>query len=151
MLILWRLLHIFGFIFWFVGLMGTTSAQAAAKRAPDAEARRGAWSVVKRLQPWEIVGLVLTPISGIFLTVTVYGHLFRGSPSFVHIKLLLAIVAAVLNIVVIVLRKKADARLATGDAPGFAQALKPVNIMQGIATLMLPLAVLAVVIIKYGG
>ena len=73
MLILWRLLHIFGFIFWSVGLLGTTAAQVAAKRAPDTEARRGAWSVVKRLQPWEIVGLVLTPLSGIFLTITVYG------------------------------------------------------------------------------
>jgi len=150
MLILWRLLHIFGFIFWFVGLLGTTAAQVAAKRAPDAEARRGAWSVVQRLQPWEIAGLVLTPIAGIFLTVTIYGHLFRGSPAFVHIKLLLALVAAVLNIVVIVLRKRPAAQLGA-DAATFGRALKPVNILEGIATLMLPLAVLAVVIIKYGG
>lgn len=150
MLILWRLLHFFGFIFWFTGLLGTTAAQVAAKRAPDVEARRGAWSVVKRLQPWEIAGLVITPIAGILLTVATYGQLFRGTPPFVHIKLTLAIIAAVLNLVVIARRKRAEAQLGA-DAATFGNALKPVNILEGIATLMLPIAVLVVVIMKYGG
>ena len=149
MLILWRLVHTFGFIFWFTGLIGTTAAQVAARKAPDSEARRGAWAVVRKLQIWEIVGLVLTPIGGIFLTTTTYGHLFRGTPAFVHIKLLLVIIAVVLNIVVILQRKKAEARLLAGDQAGFTGIIKRVAMLQGIATLMLPAAVFVVILIKY--
>jgi uncharacterized membrane protein len=150
MLILWRLVHIFGFIFWFTGLIGTTAAQVATRKAPDSEARRGAWAVVRRLQMWEIIGMVLTPIGGIFLTTTMYGHLFRGTPAFVHIKLLLVVIGVVLNIVLISQRKKAEARLLAGDQAGFASLLKRMAMIQGIATLTLPAAIFVVELIKYG-
>lgn len=149
MLILWRLVHVFGFIFWFVGLLGTAGAQVAARKAPDLAGRRGAWSVVRRLQPWEIVGLVLAPVGGIFLTVGVYGHLFRGSPAFVHIKLLLAAFAIVCNLLAIAARRKASERLGNGDEAGFLAALKKANMFTGMATQMLPIAVIVVIAMKY--
>jgi|SRR5690606_2728221 len=151
MLIVWRLLHFFGFVFWFTGLLGTTSAQVAARKAPDPEARRGAWAVVRRLQAMEYVGLVLTPLSGVFLTVSTYGHLFRGSPPFVHVKLLLVVVAVVLNLAVIARRRKAETALLAGDHAGFAAALRTISILEGIATLMLPAAIVVVVVMKYAG
>ena len=151
MLILWRLVHTFGFLFWFAGLIGTTVGQASARRAADVEARRGAGAPVRRFQIWEILGLVLTPLGGIFLTLTIYGHLFRGSPAFVHIKLLLVIIAAVLNIVVIVKRKKADELLRAGDQMAFGHALRRIGMLEGIATVMLPAAIFVVMFIKYGG
>ena len=151
MLILWRLLHFFGFVFWFVGLLGTTSAQVAARKARDPEARRGAWAVVRRLQPMEIVGMILTPLSGIWLTKTVYGGLFGSSPPFVHIKLLLVIIAVVFNVLVIVKRRKAETALLAGDHGGFLAALRTISIFEGIATLMLPAAIVVVVVLKYGG
>lgn len=148
-MILWRLLHFFGFVFWFVGIIGTTSAQIAARKAPDPEARRGAWAVVRRLQVQEIIGMVLTPLAGIFLTISVYGHLFRGSPIFVHIKLLLVIFAVGLNLVMIGWRRKAEARLLGGDQAGFTAWLKKIAMVQGIATLLLAASIFVVVFIKY--
>lgn len=151
MLILWRLVHTFGFLFWFAGLIGTTIGQASARRAADVEARRGAWSTVRRFQIWEILGLVLTPLGGLFLAVTIYGHVFRGSPAFVHIKLLLVIIAAVLNVVVILQRRKADALLRAGDQMAFGNALRRIGMLEGMATVMLPAAIFVVMVLKYGG
>ncbi|WP_373046111.1 hypothetical protein [Vulgatibacter sp.] len=149
MLILWRLVHTFGFILWFIGLFGTTAAQVAARKAADPAARRGAWTVVRRLQPFEIVGMILTPLGGIFLTTSIYGHLFAGTPAFVHIKLLLVIIAFVLNLVVIVKRRQVEERITAGDDAGFTKGVKRLAMLEGIATLMLPAAVVVVVVIKY--
>jgi len=149
MIVLWRLAHFFGFICWFVGLLGTTAAQVGVRKATDVPTRRAAWAVLERLQPYEIIGLILTPISGLLLTVSMYGHVFKGSPAFVHIKLLLVIVAAVLNVLLLVMRKKAKTMLQT-DMPGLEGRLKRLSMIQGMATLMLPVAVIVVVWFKYG-
>lgn len=149
MLMVWRLVHTFGFIAWFVGLLGTTAAQVGVRKASDLQARQSAWAVLKRLTPYEFIGMVLTPVGGVFLTVTTYGHLFRGSPSFVHIKLLLVLIALVGNVLLVVMRKKAEGLL--GDPAALTPTLKRMSMVQGITTLMLPLAVLAVIIVKYGG
>ena len=148
-LVLWRLVHFFGFICWFVGLLGTTAAQVGVRKAGDVPARRAAWAVLKRLQPYEIIGLVLTPIGGILLTTTIYGSLFKGTPAFVHIKLVLVIVAFVLNLVILGMRARAEPLLQT-DGPVLAGKLKRINMLQGIATLMLPAAVIVVIAMKYG-
>lgn len=149
MLMVWRLVHTFGFIAWFVGLLGTTAAQVGVRKASDPQSRRSAWAVLKRLTPYEMVGMVLTPIGGVFLTIATYGHLFRGSPSFVHIKLLLVLIALVGNILLVVMRKKAEALL--DDPTALTPTLKRMSMVQGITTLMLPVAVLVVIVIKYKG
>lgn len=147
MLIVWRLIHTFGFIAWFVGLLGTTAAAVAARKAVDVSGRRAAWSVLKRLVPYEMVGLVLTPLGGIALAIFIYGHLFRGTPAFVHIKLLLVIIAVIGNVVLIGLRKKAEAQL--DDPAAVTPTLKRIAMVQGITTLMLPIAVIVVIAYKY--
>lgn len=149
MLIVWRLVHTFGFIAWFVGLLGTTAAQVGVRKAADASSRRSAWAVLKRLTPYELIGMVLTPTGGVFLTITTYGHLFKGTPSFVHIKLLLVLIALIGNIILVVMRKKAAAML--DDSAALTPMLKKMSALQGITTLMLPIAVLVVIIIKYRG
>ncbi|AKU89994.1 CopD family protein [Vulgatibacter incomptus] len=143
MFALLKLLHIFGFIAWFSGLLGTTAAQVAVRKAQSAEGRQAAWSVMNRLVPNEIFGMILTPLAGIALTV----HAGMGKLGFVHTKMLLVLIAVVFNVLVIVARKKAAPRIAEGG-PELGSALKRMAMFQGIATLMLPAAVVVVMLLR---
>lgn len=134
------ILHVFGFIAWFVGLLGTTAAQVSVRRAAGAEGRLAAWSAVKRLVPYEIVGMIVTPITGLAIAISVPGMFKMG---FVHAKLLLVIIALIFNILLLLKRKDAQRQIAE-DGPALEATLKRMAMFQGIATLMLPLAVLAV-------
>ena len=106
-MVLWKLLHTFGFIAWFVGLLATTGLQVVARKAGDATARQTAWASLRRFVPYEIVGMVLTPISGLFLARTAYGAFIPPKVIFVHIKLLLVFLAVIGNILLFRLRARA--------------------------------------------
>lgn len=149
-LIIWRLVHTFGFISWFVGLLATTGTQVAARKAPDAPGRQVAWASMRRFVPYEIVGMILTPIGGLALAKTIYGSFMPKGAIFVHIKLLLVIVAVIMNVLLLLQRKKTEPLVAEGGAP-FAKSLKRMAMFQGIATLMLPLAVVVVIVLRYKG
>lgn len=149
MLLTWKLVHTFGFIAWFAGLLATTTAQVVARKAPDAGARRTAWSLMRRYVPLEIVGMIATPIGGLLTTWAKYGSFFPKGVIFVHIKLLLVILAVIGNGVLLAQRKKATPLLESGGAP-WNSALKRIAMVQGITTLMLPLAVIVVLWFLYG-
>lgn len=148
MLILWKLLHVFGFVAWFVGLLSTTGLQVMARKAGDPVARQTSWATLRRFVPYEIMGMVLTPISGLFLALTLYGALIPPKVIFVHIKLLLVFLALVGNLFLFRLRKKA-APLAADGGPAYDKAMRRLAAVQGITTIMLPLAVIVVVVLRY--
>jgi uncharacterized membrane protein len=147
-MLIWRLVHTFGFISWFVGLLATTGTQVAARKAPDASGRQVAWASMRRFVPYEIVGMILPPIGGLLVAKTVYGSFMPKGVLFVHIKLLLVIIAIVMNVLLLIQRAKAEPLVAEGGAP-FAKSLKRMAMFQGIATMMLPLAVVVVILLKY--
>lgn len=138
-----KLFHTFGFVFWFVGLLGTTAAQVAARKAQGREGRIAAWSVTKRLEPFEWIGLVVTPLTGIALAVV--GGMFKLG--FVHAKLLLVVFAVVFNLLTIAKRRQIGAQIGAEGADVSA-GMKRLAMFQGIATLMLPLAILAVYFLR---
>jgi len=140
MIKLMLILHVFGFIAWFVGLLGTTAAQVSVRKATGADGRAAAWSAVKRLAPYEVVGMIVTPITGLAMAILIPGMFKMG---FVHAKLSLVIVALICNILLLKKRKDAAHQIAE-DGPALDATLKRMAMFQGIATLMLPLAVLAV-------
>jgi uncharacterized membrane protein len=148
----WKLLHVFGFVAWFIGLVGSTSTAAAARRAPSAEARLTAWNAGRRLWLNEKIGMVLTPISGLMLGVVLaggFGEMFT-SPAlrFVHIKLTLVILALIGNLLLLRQRTRVAAALEAGG-PELEAAFKRMAMMQGITTMMLPIAVFVVVLMKH--
>lgn len=149
-MILWKLLHTFGFIAWFVGLLATTGLQVLARKAGDATARQTAWASIRRFVPYEIAGMVLTPISGLMLAWTIYGAFIPRTVIFVHIKLLLVLLALVGNLVLLRLRSRA-APLAAEGGPAYDKSMRGLAALQGITTLMLPLAVIVVIVLRYGG
>lgn len=138
-----KIFHVFGFAAWFTGLLGTTAAQVGVRKAQDREGRIAAWGVMERLVPYEIVGMVLAPATGIALAIV--GGLFKQG--FVHAKLLLIVIALIFNILLLLKRRDAKVALAE-DTPALGAALKRMAAFQGIATLMLPLAVLALYILR---
>ena len=138
-----KLVHTFGYVAWFVGLLGTTAAQVAARKATTRDGRLAAWSVVKRLSPFEVIGLVVTPVAGIALAMA--GGMFKLG--FVHTKLLLVVIAVVFNLLVIAKRRQVGAQL-EADAADASASMKRLAMFHGIATLMLPLAILAVFLMK---
>lgn len=141
---IWKLLHVFGFVAWFVGLLATTGLQVVARKAEDPLARQTCWAGLRRFTPYELVGMVLTPVSGIALALTVYGSVFPRGATFVHIKILLVLLAVIGNVVVFRLRGRA-APLAADGGPAYDKAMRRLAMVQGLATLMLPLAVIVVV------
>ena len=147
-----KLVHSFGWALWFAGLLGTAAAQVATRRARDAAARTGAWSVVHRLQGLELAGMVLVPISGFVLAYFLGGSLegmFTNPPlRFVHWKLLLVAVALVLNVVVMLQRQAVPPLLVDGGPP-LDRRLVRLSMFHGIATLMLPVAVVVVIAARY--
>ena len=149
-----KLAHAFGWALWFAGLLGTAAGQVATRRARDAEGRAGAWSVVRRLQGLEVAGMVLTAPSGFFLAYVLGGGLsgMFTNPAlrFVHYKLLFVAVALVLNVAVILKRQAMAPELAAGG-PALDRSLKRLAMLHGIATLMIPAAVIAVIVIRFGG
>lgn len=153
MYVLWKLLHVFGFVAWFIGLVGSTSTAAAARRAGTPEARTAAWNAGRALWANEIVGMVLTPTSGLALGAIMaggFGAMFTTPTlAFVHWKLLLVLVALVGNVILFRLRGRFAAALATGG-PELDRAGARMAMVQGITTLMLPVAVVVVVVMKYG-
>lgn len=138
-----KILHVFGFIAWFTGLLGTTAAQVGVRKAKDREGRIAAWAVMQRLVPYEIAGMIVTPGTGLALAIG--GGMFRQG--FVHIKILLVVVALIFNILLFVKRKDAKVALAE-DGPALGASLKRMAAFQGIATLMLPLAVLVLFLFR---
>ncbi len=138
-----KLLHTFGFVAWFVGLIGTTSAQVAVRKAGSADGRVAAWSVVNRLIPFEIAGMIITPLAGLAMAIS--AGMFKMG--FVHTKLLLVVIAVAFNVLLLVMRKKAGAHVTSGG-PELGAALKRMAMFQGIATLMLPAAVLAIMFMR---
>lgn len=138
-----KLVHTFGFVAWFVGLLGTTAAQVAARKAPGREGRQAAWSVVKRLSPFEVIGLVVTPLAGIGVAAT--GGMFKLG--FVHTKLLLVVIAVVFNLLVIAKRRQVGKQI-EADSGDLQPAMKRLAMFHGIATLMLPLAIAAVYLMR---
>jgi len=147
-MITWKLLHTFGFVAWFVGLLSTTGLQVFARKAQDATARQTAWAALRRFVPYEVVGMILTPISGLFLAKTIYGAFVPPKVIFVHIKLTLVLLAVIGNLVLFRMRPRA-ALLAPDGGPAYDRALRRIAAVQGITTLMLPLAVIVVIIFRY--
>jgi hypothetical protein len=149
---LFRILHFVGFTSWLIGLVGSTSTAAAARRGATAEARLTAWNAGKRLWGNEIVGMVLTPLGGLVqgaLLAGGFAAMFRTpSLAFVHWKLLLVIVALAGNLVLFRMRRRVGGLLQAGG-PELEAAYKPMAMVQGITTLMLPAALLVVVLMKY--
>jgi len=150
MLVLWKLLHTFGFVAWFVGLLGTFGLLGLASRAGDPVARQTAWAGVRRFVPYEVAGMILTPISGLFLARTIYGAFLPPKVVFVHIKLTLVLLALVGNLALLGMRKKA-ALLAPDGGPAYGRTVRAVTVVQALTTLMLPLAVFVVIIFRYRG
>lgn len=150
---LFKLTHAFGWALWFAGLLGTAAAQVATRRAADADGRAGAWSVVRRLEGLEIAGMVLAGPSGFVLAFLLggglYGMFTNPALRFVHWKLLFVALALVVNVAV-VLRRQTLAPLVPAGGPEFDRALGRLAILQGIATLMIPAAVIAVIVIRFG-
>jgi hypothetical protein len=73
-----------------------------------------------------------------------FGAMFREpGMRFVHAKLVLAIVAAVLNLVVVRRRARLAAAVATGG-PELDRGLGRLAMLHGLATMMLPLAIVTV-------
>jgi len=138
-----KLVHTFGFVAWFVGLLGTTAAQVVARKATTRDGRLAAWSVVKRLSPFEVIGLIVTPLAGAALAAN--GGMFKLA--FVHTKLLLVVIAVVFNLLVIAKRRQVGAQL-EADAGDVSASMKRLAMFHGIATLMLPLAILAVFLMR---
>lgn len=148
MLILWKLLHTFGFISWFVGLLATTGTQVTARKAPDASGRQVAWAAMRRFVPYEVFGMVVTPISGLFLAKVLYGAFIPPKVVFVHIKLSLVLVALVANVLLLLQRTRTEPLVAEGG-PAFQKGIRRMAMFQGIATLMLPVAVIVVIAMRY--
>lgn len=138
-----KLLHFFGFVAWFVGLLATTGVQVMARKAGDAVARQTSWATLRRFVPYEIVGMVLTPLSGVLLAAT----LGVFAAPFVHIKFLLVLIALVGNIVLFRLRARA-APLAAEGGPAYEASMRRIAAVQGVTTAMLPLAVIVVVVLR---
>jgi hypothetical protein len=147
-----KLVHAFGWALWFAGLLGTAAAQVATRRAAEAAARSGAWSVVRRLQGLEVAGMVLVPLSGFVLAYLLGGSLegMFTNPTlrFVHWKLALVAVALVLNVVVVLERQAVPPLLAAGGPP-LDRRLVRLAMIHGIATLMIPAAVVVVIAMRY--
>ncbi|HWV38730.1 MAG TPA: hypothetical protein VN033_09680 [Vulgatibacter sp.] len=138
-----KLFHTFGFVSWFVGLLGTTAAQVATRKVQGREGRLAAWSVTRRLEPFEWIGLAVTPLTGIALAVV--GGMFKLG--FVHAKLALVLIAVFFNLMTIAMRRKVGMQL-EGEGADVSAGMKRLAMFQGIATLMLPLAVLAVYFLR---
>ena len=148
-----KLAHAFGWALWFAGLLGTAAAQVATRRAQDPAGRNAAWSVVRRLQGLEIAGMILTPSSGFVLAFLLGGGLsgMFTNPTlrFVHWKLALVAVALVLNVAV-ALQRQPLTPLVTAGGPELDRRLKRLAMLHGIATLMLPIAVVVVIAMRFG-
>lgn len=147
---IWKLLHTFGFIAWFVGLLSTTGLQVVARKAGDATARQTAWASIRRFVPYEVVGMVLTPLSGLLLAHAFYGAFIPRTVIFIHIKLLLVLLAVAGNLALFRLRSRA-APLSAEGGPAYDKAMRHLAAMQGITTIMLPLAVIVVIVLRYRG
>jgi uncharacterized membrane protein len=150
---LFKLVHALGWSLWLAGLLGTAAAQVATRRAGNADGRIAAWSVVRRLQGLEIAGMILTPASGLVLGTVLSGGFAAmfTNPAlrFVHVKLGLVAVALVLNVATILKRQELPPFVAAGG-PDLDRRLKRLAMLHGIATLMLPAAIVTVIGMKYG-
>lgn len=147
MLALWKLLHIFGFVAWFVGLLATFGLLGLAAKAADPVARQTTWAGIRRFYPYEIAGMILVPISGLLLAKTLYGAFIPPKVVFVHVKLTLVLLAVAGNLALLGMRKRA-ALLAPDGGPAYGRTLRVVAVVQTLTTLMLPLAVIVVIIFR---